>query len=220
MNIDQKNNEKAGIENTQSDKLSESLNEINQINKPKNNQKLGIKLAIVAVGFFGFGFALVPLYNTLCKALGIAPSQSVASTKSNIKSENIKPRPVKVSFTHQIMNNADNVEFYPMQDFLEIQTQKKATAKFFIHNKANQQVTFNTIYSLTPTHAGGNLHKIDCFCFTEQTLDAGEKREMPIVFFIDSQLDKYVSSLNMNYALYKVDKNNPQKNSHSMQMKH
>lgn len=170
--------------------------------KPKkNNTKLLIILTAISLGFFGFGFAMVPLYNTFCRALGIAPAIAVAD--NNLSTAVSDNREIKIGFTTQVKLDLP-IEFVTLQDSITTITQKYTTVKFRISNKSDKTQRINSIYSLTPLQSGGNIHKIECFCFTEQVLKPYEERELSMIFYVDNELDKYTTNININYAIYPV----------------
>ncbi|HYN13388.1 MAG TPA: cytochrome c oxidase assembly protein [Burkholderiales bacterium] len=163
------------------------------------NRRLSRRLAVVAVGMFGFGFALVPFYNQICAALGInslAQPDVVANTQ--------------VDFSRQIVieldSNAHNLpwRFKPLVSHVTVHPGELATVEYEIVNVRGAAVTGQAVPSYGPQHAGEYFKKLECFCFTQQTLAAGEVRRMPVTFVVDPRLPKGVHTIAVSYTFFEV----------------
>jgi cytochrome c oxidase assembly protein subunit 11 len=163
------------------------------------NRRLSRRLAVVAVGMFGFGFALVPFYNQICAALGInslAQPDVVANTQ--------------VDFSRQIVieldANAHDLpwRFKPLVSHVTVHPGELATVEYEIVNVRGAAVTGQAVPSYGPQHAGEYFKKLECFCFTQQTLAAGEVRRMPVTFVVDPRLPKGVHTIAVSYTFFEV----------------
>ncbi|MBL4583215.1 MAG: cytochrome c oxidase assembly protein [Pseudomonadales bacterium] len=158
-------------------------------------------LAVCAL-MFGFGFLLVPLYSVFCEWAGI--NGKTAGIYENVDAlPVIEDRIVKVQF---VGNHNANLSwpFKPNQAQVKVQVgvQKKIT--FTVVNPTNSDVVAQAVPSVAPSEAAPHLHKIECFCFNQQPLTAGQVKEMPLVFFIDSDLPKHIKKITLSYTLFDV----------------
>jgi cytochrome c oxidase assembly protein subunit 11 len=172
--------------------------------KPKNNSKLIAILVAVVLGMFAFGFALVPIYNTMCKALGINGKTNSEAIAYDAKKATIdKTRLITVEF---ITTNSGSVPwaFYPKIKKIKVHPGQIAKLSFYAENKSNHKMTVQAIPSVTPGIAAKYLKKTECFCFTQQTLGKHEAMDMPLLFHLDTDLPKYVKTLTLSYTLFDV----------------
>lgn len=170
------------------------------MNKQKIHHKLVFILVVVVIGMFGFGFALVPIYNSLCQTLGIngkTNNKAIAYTKGSIVTE----REVTVEF---VATNNSGVPwaFYPKTRKIKIHPGEIAKLAFYAENKTNHQMTVQAIPSVTPGIAAKYLKKTECFCFTRQTLNGHEAMDMPLLFHLDIDLPKEVNTVTLSYTLF------------------
>lgn len=169
------------------------------MDKARENRRLSTRLAIVAVGMFGFGFALVPFYNQICAALGINTLQQAdAVTNTQVDASR--------TVTIQLDSNAHNLpwRFKPLVSHVEVHPGEITTVEYEIVNVRGAAVTGQAVPSYGPQHAGEYFKKIECFCFTQQTLAAGETRRMPVTFVVDPKLPKSVRSIAVSYTFFEV----------------
>lgn len=170
----------------------------------KQQVKLVSLLAIIVIGMFAFGFALVPIYNSLCKTLGIngKPNmQAVAYTAANAK---IAPeRTIRVEFV--ATNNAGVPwAFYPKTKTIQVHPGEMARLAFYAENKTDHRMMVQAIPSVTPGIAAKYLKKTECFCFTQQTLNGHEAMDMPLLFHLDADLPAQVQTITLAYTLFDV----------------
>lgn len=173
----------------------------------KSHQKLIVILTVVVLGMFGFGFALVPIYNTLCKTLGIngktnPQSIAYAADPSNI----VKDREVVVEF---VATNNSGVPwaFYPKTKKVTIHPGEQVRLAFYAENKTDHQMTVQAIPSVTPGLAAKYLKKTECFCFTSQTLNGHEAMDMPLLFHLDKALPEDIKTVTLSYTLFDLTPN-------------
>lgn len=153
---------------------------------------------------FAFGFALVPIYNSLCKALGIngKPTAMVAASDlSKLKVQN--DRVVTVEF---VATNTGGVpwEFYPKVSKVKVHPGEITKLAFYAENKTKFKMTVQAIPSVTPGIAAKYIKKTECFCFQRQTLNGHEAMNMPLLFHLDAELPKQVKTITLAYALFDV----------------
>jgi cytochrome c oxidase assembly protein subunit 11 len=165
----------------------------------QENRRLSTRLAIVAVAMFGFGFALVPFYQQICAALGVnslEKPQEVANSQ--------------VDFSRQVVieldSNAHDLpwRFTPLVRHITVHPGELATVEYEVVNVRAAPVTGQAVPSYGPQHAGEYFKKIECFCFTQQTLAAGESRRMPVTFVVDPKLPASVKTIALSYTFFAV----------------
>jgi cytochrome c oxidase assembly protein subunit 11 len=153
--------------------------------------------ALVAVFMFGFSFALSPLYNVFCKATGFNSAVKVPLETPDLSRE------IAVQFV--ATNNANLPwQFYPMTTSLKVHPGANARVVFFAKNNTKKIMTVQAIPSFTPPQSAKHFHKIQCFCFNQQTLNPGESIEMPVVFHIDKSLPQSINTITLAYTLFEV----------------
>lgn len=169
----------------------------------KNHAKLiGLLVAIVVV-MLGFGFALVPIYNSLCKNLGINGKTYPEAVAFDAKDASVKDRTVVVEFI-ATKNSALNWQFYPKVSKLRIHPGEINRLAFYAENQTAFRMTVQAIPSVTPGIAAKYLKKTECFCFTQQTLNGHEAMNMPLLFHLDKELPKEIKTITLSYTLYDV----------------
>lgn len=167
------------------------------------HRKLVVKLFIIVIGMFGFGFALVPIYNSLCQALGINGKTNNQAIAYNVNTVVTKNREVTVEF---VATKNSNIpwEFYPKTTKIKVHPGEIAKLAFYAENQSNMTMTVQAIPSVTPAIAAKYLKKTECFCFTQQTLNGHEAMNMPLLFHLDSDLPANIKTLTLSYALFDV----------------
>ncbi len=170
----------------------------------KKQQKLLIILSLIVLGMFAFGFALVPIYNSLCKTLGIngkTNPEAIAydASKVTIATE----REVLVEF---VATNNSGVPwaFYPKTKKIKVHPGEIVKLAFYAENKTDHRMTVQAIPSVTPGIAAKYLKKTECFCFTQQTLNGHEAMNMPLLFHLDTALPANVKTVTLSYTLFDV----------------
>jgi cytochrome c oxidase assembly protein subunit 11 len=164
------------------------------------NRRLSRKLAVVALGMFGFGFAMVPFYNQICQALGIYTLEQKSELPANTQVD--ASRTVTVEFDS---NTRDLPwRFQPTLRHITVHPGEVATVEYEVINVRGSAVTGQAVPSYGPSTAAEYFHKIECFCFRQQTLAAGETRRLPIVFVIDPKLPKDVATISLSYTFFEV----------------
>ena len=184
------------------------------MNDTRNNQrKHVIVLSVLAVGMLGFAYALVPLYDVFCELTGInGKTSGPAADPTTVSEVLLKPsdREVTIQFLAQVGNGMP-WEFRPTEHRLKVRLGEINTTNYYARNRAAQAVTGQAVPSVTPGYAAKHLHKVECFCFTQQRLEAGEDLLMPVRFYIDDDLPAEVQTLSLSYTLFKVPERGPER---------
>jgi len=164
------------------------------------NQKLFAKLATIAVGMFAFGYALVPFYYQICAAWGVNSLGQVAEKPINTQVDS--SRTITVEFD----SNAHGLpwRFKPMVNHIDVHPGQLATVEYEVSNERSVPITAQAVPSYGPQLAGEYFKKIECFCFTQQTLAPGETRRMPVTFVVDPKLPKDVRTIALSYTFFEV----------------
>ena len=174
-----------------------------------NRRMLG-KLVVVAGVMFGFGYALVPMYRAICEALGInvlsLSEQRVATgTWSGRKAASNTQVDTSRFVTVEFDANARGPwDFKPAQRSLQVHPGEMAAVMYTFKNIQNRTMAAQAIPSYAPRQASPHFNKLECFCFNEYTLAAGEAREWPVVFIIDPKLPKDVNTITLSYTFFEV----------------
>ncbi|MCB1646587.1 MAG: cytochrome c oxidase assembly protein [Pseudomonadales bacterium] len=168
----------------------------------QNNGKLVLKLGAAAIGMFGFGFALVPLYEVFCDLTGLNGKTGGQYTEAESQQKNAD-RVVTIQFLAN--NNAGMPwEFRPVVRTMKVHPGEMNSTSFYVKNPAKTAITAQAVPSVTPFMAANYLHKTECFCFDQQRLDSGASMDMPLRFIIDSEIPEDVDTLTLSYTLFDI----------------
>ncbi len=170
------------------------------------NKRLLKKLLVVTVGMFGFGFALVPLYQKICETTGInnviKPDVVTAADAANTQVD--KTRLVTVEFDSNLRSDLP-WSFKPLEASLRVHPGELSTVVYEVRNHGSRPITGQAIPSYGPTLAGKHFRKLECFCFTQQTLAPGEVRQMPVQFILDGGLPGEVNTITLSYTFFEIE---------------
>ena len=164
------------------------------------NRKLLLRLAVVALGMFGFGYAMVPFYYAICRAWEVnSLDQRDAVTNTQID----RTRTVTI----ELDSNTSRIawRFRPLVNHVAVHPGELTTVEYEVSNTLPTTVTGQAVASYGPQLAGEYFKKIECFCFTQQTLAPGETRRMPVTFVIDPRLPKDVKNIALSYTFFEVE---------------
>jgi cytochrome c oxidase assembly protein subunit 11 len=165
------------------------------------------KLALVAALMFGFGYALVPLYEAICTALGInvlSLSERETSGMSRAPAANTqvdRSRTITIEFD---ANARGPWDFKPAMRSLDVHPGEMATVMYEFRNRQNRTMAAQAIPSYAPMQAMSHFNKLECFCFNEYMLKPGESKQWPVVFVIDPKLPKDVRTITLSYTFFEV----------------
>ena len=159
-----------------------------------------MKLLVVAVLMGGFGYALVPLYKTICEITGI--NQLVKADARPANSQIDTSRKVTIEFDA----NSNNLpwRFRPLTGSMEVHPGELVQVMYEVTNARDQPMTGQAIPSYAPKAAAGYFKKLDCFCFKQQTLAAHESKQFPVVFVIDPEMSKDVTTITLSYTFFEI----------------
>ncbi len=172
--------------------------------RPTINRRLALKLAVVTVAMFGFGYAMSPMYSLMCKAFGLNGKTGRIEAQAAAQPVDMN-RTVTVEFTG-LATTGLPWEFKPLVKKLEVHPGQTAEVKYLAHNLSQEEITGQAIPSVVPGVSAPHFKKIECFCFTQQTLKPGETREMPVRFIVDAGLDKDVQTITLSYSFFNTNK--------------
>ena len=168
----------------------------------RRNRSLITRLIAGTVLMFGFGFLLVPLYDVFCRVTGL--NGKVLNNGPVTQSVEINPdRRVKVQFL-AVNNEAMPWRFKPEKSEITVFPGEMKQTAFVAFNPTQRGMVAQAIPSVAPSEAASHLHKVNCFCFEQQPLMAGEQRDMPLVFMIDNELPKHISTITLSYTLFDI----------------
>ena len=166
-----------------------------------NSAGLG-KLVAVAIAVFLLTFSLVPLYRIACeKVFGVRLEQGPGEAKAAVAA---KSRLVTVQFDGTT-NSKLPWAFHPERASMQVVPGQLYEAKYFARNDGQRAIVGSAAPSVAPARASGYFTKTECFCFTAQTLQAGETRDMPVRFIVDPDLPEDVRTITLSYTFYKND---------------
>jgi cytochrome c oxidase assembly protein subunit 11 len=166
------------------------------------NRQLLIKLGVVVLAMFGFGFAMVPFYEKICEVTGIRDIGTADVARNT-----------QVDFSRSVRLELDsNVrklpwEFRPLETIIAVHPGEVRQVMYEIVNTTDRAITGQAIPSYGPPRAAEYFQKLECFCFTRQTLQPGERRQMPVVFVLDPKLPEDLNAVTLSYTFFEVEGN-------------
>jgi cytochrome c oxidase assembly protein subunit 11 len=164
------------------------------------NTRVLAKLLVVALGMFGFGFALVPFYYKICEVTGINSGDEQSLAKNTQIDSN---RWVTLEFDANT-NAAMPWQFRSMQRSLRVHPGQLVQVEYEVVNTSDQTIVGQAVPSYGPARAATFFKKIECFCFTPQTLAAGERRRMPVMFVLDPAMDSDLHTVTLSYTFFNL----------------
>ena len=168
----------------------------------EKTNKTVMRLVSVAVLMFGFGFAMVPLYDLICDVTGLngkTDSRYIFDDTEDVDEDRL----VKIQFLTN--NNASMPwEFKPQIRSMEVHPGKLSEVSFYVRNLTDRTMMAQAVPSVSPNRVAEYLHKTECFCFEQQQLAKGEDLNMPLRFIIDNNLPEDVTTLTLAYTLYDI----------------
>ncbi|MCZ4353271.1 cytochrome c oxidase assembly protein [Roseovarius aestuarii] len=175
------------------------------MNKLSDQGRTAVQLVGLVVVMGGLAWASVPFYDWFCRVTGFGGVPGVASDNGS----EILDQTIKVRFDASKERNMP-WEFKPVAREMELRIGETGLAFYEAYNPTDRPVAGQAAYNVTPYEAGGFFIKIDCFCFTEQVLQPGERVEMPVTFYVDPEIvtdrdAKYTHTITLSYTFYEID---------------
>ena len=169
------------------------------------NRRLLVRLGLSAAMMFGFGFLLVPFYEQICEATGINNFLRPEAEQGARAAANTQVDPSR-SVTIQFDANLHDLpwQFRPLQRSVSVHPGEMVQVEYEVSNTRSEPVTGQAVPSYGPQRAGRYVSKLDCFCFTQQTLAPGETRRMPVVFVLDPALPPDVHTITLSYTFFEL----------------
>jgi cytochrome c oxidase assembly protein subunit 11 len=170
------------------------------------------KLAVVALGMFAFGYALVPIYKSICEFTGInilaLTERDVPGNQSNVvaNTQIDLSRTITVEFD---ANSRGPWEFKPEKRYVTVHPGELTTVMYEFQNVQDHRMSAQAIPSYAPAQAAAHFNKLECFCFNQYTLEPGEKKRWPVAFVIDPKLSRDVKTITLSYTFFEVGGKTP-----------
>jgi cytochrome c oxidase assembly protein subunit 11 len=174
---------------------------LNKDQQRRANRSLTSRLLIMTLGSFAFGWALVPLYDVLCKVAGIGNAEAKAGRSGSVEQRVDLGREITVEFVADPAS-VGSFEFRPKVAAMRIHPGKLYDTEFYARNLTSAASVAQAVPSISPGGAAKYFHKTECFCFSPQKFAGGEGRDMPVRFIVDPQLPGNVDKLTLAYAIY------------------
>jgi cytochrome c oxidase assembly protein subunit 11 len=165
-----------------------------------SNRRLLKRLVVVAAAMFGFGFLLVPFYEQICRVTGL---RDIARPDEVRNTQVVTSRAVRVEFDSNLRNLPWT--FKPLTPVTEVHPGALTQVVYEVTNNTGRAITGQAIPSYGPREAAKYFQKLDCFCFTKQTLQPGEVRQMPVVFVIDPAAPADLHTITLSYTFFEVN---------------
>lgn len=180
----------------------------------RDNHQMVVKLLVVTALMFGFGYALVPMYKHICEALGINVLSLSEQKNGGVSGTRERPANTQVDLTRSITvefdaNARGPWEFKPAQRSVVVHPGEMATVMYEFRNVQNRVMAAQAIPSYAPHQASTHFNKLECFCFNEYTLQPGESKQWPVVFYIDPKLPRDVTTITLSYTFFEVGGKTP-----------
>ena len=169
------------------------------------------KSLLIALGMFGFGFAMIPLYSVICDVFGLngrfidLKKTEQVEYVTNVEKRIDTSRTVRIEFLTTLNQKLD-WEFSVKQNTIDVHPGKVYEVMFYAKNLTNKKVVAQAVPSVTPGYAAKYFSKMECFCFTQQTFKAGEARDMPLRFYVDPNLPKKVKTISLGYTFFDTNR--------------
>ncbi len=171
----------------------------------RGNRRLALRLALVALFFAGFGFALVPLYDVICRVTGLNGRTNAVAVTPDKNTQVDTSRWVNVEFLSHAMPGV-GLSMAPEMFSMRVHPGAIIHTHYVVKNTTNQVFVGQAIPSVTPAVAAPYFQKIECFCFNQQTLQPGEERSMPVVFVVNPELGQDLGTITLSYTFFEAVK--------------
>lgn len=181
------------------------MNNPNDQDLVRKNARTGLIVIAVVFGMIGLSFASVPLYNLFCRVTGFGGTTQVSDALPG----QVLERTVTIKFNSEAARDMP-WDFRPEMREINVKLGARGLTAFHAVNKASEPVTGTAIYNVTPLKAGKYFHKIQCFCFDEQTLAPHEEISMPVMFYVDPKMNEDpnmddVKAITLSYTFFRAE---------------
>ena len=162
------------------------------------NRQLMAKLLVIAAGMLGFGFAMVPMYRQICESLGLTQTRSIGAANTQVDASR--------EVTVELLASSAGLpwRFEAIDRVVTMHPGELRAVRYRVVNTLGRPVTARAVMSTAPARAIGWIEKQECFCFTSQTLAAGESREMPVVFRVRREAPGDLGTISLSYTFFEV----------------
>lgn len=172
---------------------------------PKGNNRLALILVTIVLTMVSLSFAAVPFYSWFCKVTGYGGTPQVASTSTG----EILDQTISIRFDANV-DSGMPWQFKPVQNEMTMRIGETGLAFYEAYNPTDKPIAGQAAYNVAPDVAGAYFTKIQCFCFTQQILQPGERVQMPVTFYVDPQITrdadtKLVRQITLSYTFYQID---------------
>jgi cytochrome c oxidase assembly protein subunit 11 len=159
---------------------------------------------VFVAAMVGAAYAAVPLYTWFCRVTGFAGTTQVATSAPGV----VLDRTITIRFDANVLGGLP-WRFAPERTAIDVKIGEVVTVMYHVTNMSARETVGQAAYNVTPLNVGSYFQKINCFCFTEQRLQAGESREMPVVFYVDPALagdsdQAALDTITLSYSFYPV----------------
>ena len=166
----------------------------------QENTVLMRKLLVIAVAMLGFGFAMVPMYRQICDALGLTQTRTVGSANTQVDASR--------EVTVELLATSAGLpwRFEAAEPAVKVHPGEQKTVSYRVVNTLGRPVVARAVMNTAPANAMKWIEKQECFCFSDQTLAAGEARDMPVVFRVRADVPKELSTISISYTFFEAQK--------------
>jgi cytochrome c oxidase assembly protein subunit 11 len=176
----------------------------------RDNWRMFGKLSVIVAVMGCFGYALVPMYETICDALGInVLSVSERVTAGGLAGSRERKQSTQVDYSRKVTiefdaNARGPWDFKPAQRSVQVHPGELTTVMYEFRNIQDRTMAAQAIPSYAPMQASPHFNKLECFCFNEYVLKPGESKQWPVVFYVDPKLPKDVTTITLSYTFFEV----------------
>ena len=166
----------------------------------RDNKALLVRLCVVVAAMFGFGYLLVPFYETICEVTGL---RNIARADEPANTQVDASRAVRIEFDSNVRKLPWT--FRPLEKVVAVHPGEVRQVLYEIGNPTDRPLTGQAIPSYGPQQAAQYFRKLECFCFAKQTLQPGERRQVPVVFVVDPSLPADIGTITLSYTFFEVE---------------
>jgi cytochrome c oxidase assembly protein subunit 11 len=178
---------------------------LSPLDRQRRNVRLAFKLGLVSLFFTAFGFAMVPLYDVICKITGLNGKTNAVAAVASKNTQIDFSRTVNIEFLSQAMPGV-GLSFKPEQFAIRVHPGEISRMNYTITNTTKKVFVGQAIPSVTPAAAAQYFEKLQCFCFNQQTFQPGETRTLPVVFVVNPNMSSDLRTVTLSYAFYEAVK--------------